>query len=107
MSAPSVEATGTLTADGSEQTLATVAAPRTLVCVVDATNMQVGDVIVLRAYRKVTPGGTQRKIWEEYFGPPSQTGLISAALPSPHSAYFTLQQVGGTNRQYDWSIESL
>lgn len=102
-----VEATGNLTADGSEQTLATIALPRVLVCAIDLTNMQVGDVIVVKAYRKITSGGSHRLLWQEYLSNVDATCLLSAAMPSPHSAYFSLQQVAGTNRQYAWSIESI
>lgn len=108
MSAPIVEATGTLTADGTEQTLATIAAPRTLVCVIDLSNLADGDVINVGAYRKVVSGGPHQLLWTEYItGVVVDSVLLSAAMPSPHSGYFTLQQVAGTYRQFAWSIESL
>lgn len=108
MSAPAVEASGTLTADGSEQTLSTVAAPRTLICAIDLTNLADGDVVVVRAYRKVLSGGGHLMLWEEYIaGAVLDPCLLSAAMPSPHSGYFTLMQVAGTYRQFPWSIESL
>lgn len=108
MANPVVESTGAQTATGAEDTLATINSPRNLVLLVDCTNMAAGDTVILRVKRKVRSAGSVRTIFEEALsGAQSPPGWISAPIPSPHQAVFTLQQTAGTYRAFDWSVESL
>lgn len=105
---PTVENTGTVAADGTEQTLATINTNRNLLLVVDLSNMQAGDTVILKAKRKVTTAGSVRGyIRRTYSGVQTDAASISIPLPSPHQAVFTLQQTAGVNRNYDYSVESL
>ena len=104
---PSVENSGTITADGTEQTLGTVTANRNLVLVVDPTDMVTGARVVLRAKRKGLSASAlvefQRR---EISG--AQSGLVSMdPLSSPHEATFTLEQTGGTYADFEYSVEAL
>ena len=104
---PSVEQSGSITADGTEQTLATVTSNRSLLLIVDPTQMGTGDRIVVRAKRK---GLTSRALKEyqrrEISG--AQSGLVvMAPITSPYEAVFTLEQTGGTYADYEYSVESL
>lgn len=109
MANPTVVSSGTQTATGggTEDTLATVNVARVLTLVVDTTAMAVGDTITLRCKRKVLSGGALVEMYKESFSYPlDSAGLISAAMPSPHQAVFTLAQEAGTPKAFPWSVES-
>lgn len=108
MANPIVEASGTKLATGAEDTLATIATPRNLVLLVDLSNMAAGDTVTLRVKRAAKPAGLTRSVYEEVFSGVQDVPIaISAPIPSPTSASFTLQQSAGTMRNFDWAVESL
>jgi len=104
---PSVEQAGNITADGTEQTLATVASNRSLLLIVDPTNMETGDRIVIRAKRKVLTSSSLKEYQRREISG-AQSGLVVMdPITSPYSAVFTLEQTGGTFVDYEYSVESL
>lgn len=104
-----VAATGTQTATvGTEHSLATITTGKTLVLVVDAANMALGDVLRLRIYVKAVSGGTERLAYDAWFAH-AQADPVKISLPVPAHAHFraTLTQTAGTGRSYDWTVLSL
>ena len=109
-----VEASGSQLTDGTEQTLATITTPRVLLLAIDLDVMTgVADSITIRAKRKVLVGSASGQI---YFvttftgvdgGFPGETVQISIPMPSPHEGIFTIERVGGVDRTYEFSIESI
>ena len=98
-------AEGTVTADGSEQTLSTDTTNGTYVLVVDRNNMQNGDTLELRLYSKVRSGDSYQLA---YFGPfadvPPEPNVYSLPIPIDVDVKATLKQTAGTNRQYKWKL---
>jgi hypothetical protein len=108
------ETGGTLTADGSEQTLYINNAPlgcfRPHTLFVDLDNMAQGDTVEIRVYYRLNAGGGLQ-LWDysQYIGAdgglPSSIKLISAdLLPNRFGVQITLEQTAGTNRDYDWEV---
>lgn len=106
---PTVEASGTQTATiSTEHTLATISTSKTLVLVVDTTNLVNGDAVELRVSRKVLTGGSEALAWfGRYKHAQGDPVKVSIPIPSPFEAKFTLKQTDGTGRNFDWSVESL
>ncbi len=109
-----VVASGTLTADGTEQDIATSTAAKTFVLEVNTSAMTgssaAPDITELRIYTKVLTTGVEQLT----YGPVVyQGGLISSfniqspPVPAPYSYRATLKQVGGTNRAYPYQVLSL
>jgi hypothetical protein len=108
------ETGGTLTADGSEQTLYInnnplgCFHPRTLL--LDLDNMLAGDTSVIRVYYRLNAGGGLQ-LWDYHTytgadgGLASNRKLIAAdLLPTRFGVQVTLEQTAGTYRNYDWEI---
>jgi hypothetical protein len=108
------ETGGTLTADGTEQTLYInnnplgCFHPRTLF--VDLDNMQAGSTTVIRVYYRLNAGGGLQ-LWDYHTytgadgGLASNRKLISAdLLPTRFGVQVTLEQTAGTYRNYDWEM---
>ena len=105
---------GTLTADGTEQTLVIVNEPLGLfsphVLFVDLDNMIAGDTIIIRIYYRLSDGGTL-KLWDSQTFTGVDGGLVNLAKivdiglhPNRHGFQVTLQQTAGTNRAYIWEF---
>jgi hypothetical protein len=105
---------GTLTADGTEQTLYIDNEPLGCMNVptgfIDLDNMLAGDAIVLRIYYRIRDGGSL-KLWASgtYSGvdgglADGQKLIEFASMPNRHGIQITLEQTAGTNRDYDWEI---
>jgi hypothetical protein len=105
---------GTLTADGTEQTLYIDNEPlgcfKSGMAMVDLDNMQAGDTTVLRVYYRIRDAGALQ-LWgyESFTG--ADGGLLNGRklieldlLPNRHGFQFTLQQMAGTYRSYDWEL---
>jgi hypothetical protein len=58
--AVTAQATGTLTTDASEQTLADIAAAGTYLLMMDLNDMVEGDTVEVRVYAIILTGGTRR-----------------------------------------------
>lgn len=106
---PTVEASGTLTATLSEDTLAQITLNRSVVLVVDLNAMLGGDVVLLRLKRRVLVAGTTRTMFVDSFTGLQTTAPIvqSAPMASPHLTTATLQQSAGAARSFPWSLESI
>lgn len=105
---PTVRASGTITSTASEQNLINNSLNGEYVCAVDLSNMQVGDTITLRGYRKVLSGGSAKLYVEQEFSGAQDPALAcSIPVPAPYGVQFTLQRDAGTDRQYPYSVEQI
>jgi len=103
------ETGGTLTADGTEQNLFINNTPagvhEPLMIQVDCTNMGAGDTIVLRTYYRINNGGNLIKEDEVTIADAQDPDLKTLELrPNRFGLQITLEQSGGVNRDFDWSI---
>ncbi len=97
------EGLGTLTADGTEQTVREYIGTGKLHAYIDLTNMAAGDTTVIRQFMKIKAAGTYIKYAEEtYTGAQTLPMLHIIMKPSKNGVKVTLQQTAGTNRSYDW-----
>ena len=105
---------GTVTADGTEQTLVIVSEPlgcfRPLVLWVDLDNMAGVDSITVRVYYRLRDAGGLQ-LWDSQVFTGPDGGLVNNAKlldielhPNRHGFQVTLQQTAGVNRDYDWEF---
>lgn len=99
-------ASGNLTADGSEQTLAgATAAAGCYVLEVNAVNMANLDTVILRAYTKTYSSDTRALCFIASFSNVQVEKIkISPMIYAEGDINFTLQQTAGTNRTYRWAV---
>lgn len=105
--APTTPVEGSISANGTEQTLveSTGTLEFQLDGYVDLSNMQAGDTIVIREYMKIAPGGNYIKYAEEtYSGAQTIPLLHILTKPARYGLKVTLQQTGGTNRNYQYQF---
>lgn len=110
--AVTAQSTGTQTATiGTEHTLLDVAVAGTFTLHVDCINMAAGDMLELRVYQIVLTGGTRRVAYKSsrVDAQPADDMIaisvpISNELTDAGSLRFTLKQVLGTGRAYDWKV---
>lgn len=103
-----LDSSGTQTADGTEDILASPTANATYVLFVDLHTMAAGDIVELRCYTKVLSSSTLRQVWKgtfDFYDASINPIVQSPMLPSDQQAKFTLKQVAGTNESYDWAIK--
>lgn len=102
-------ATGTLTADGTEQTLSDITdANGAYALRLNTDNMGAGDKIVVRVYTKIADGDSYAL--EDEFTLANEQILknkLSLSYPVTDDIKFTLEQSAGTNRTYKWVINKL
>lgn len=105
---------GSLTADGTEQTLVIVNEPLGCwwpnVLYIDLDNMILGDTILIRVYYRLSDAGTL-KLWDSQAFTGLDGSLVNLAkilditfMPNRHGFQVTLEQTAGTNRVYPWSF---
>lgn len=95
----------TQTATGSEDTLDTETGAGVYILVVDTSNMALGDSIVIRIKTKNQSGSSSVLAYENYFNNvQSEINKYSPAIPIDTELVCTLEQTGGTNRDYDWNL---
>ena len=93
---------------GTEHTLATVTDAASLVLAVDLSNLVNGDEVELRAKPKVRTGSTAAQaVLAVYAHAQTNPVVYLVPVPSPHSTAFTLKQVAGTGRSFDWAVYEL
>jgi hypothetical protein len=96
---------GTLTADGTEQTIREILtyAPG-LVVYIDMTNMAANDTTVIRSYAKIKSGGAYIKQGSRTLSGAQDPPLMYIRdFPVPRYGFkVTLAQTAGTYRNYDW-----
>jgi len=96
---------GTLTADGTEQTVVEVSTLGTLEGYIDLSNMQAGDSVTIREYVKLKSDGAYR-LYESatYTDAQSKPALHIVKLPTKYGIKVTLEQTAGTYRDYDYNF---
>ena len=105
--APTSPIEDTLTADGSEQTVVEVTGDLEfqLDGYIDLSNMTSGDVVVIREYMKVAPGGNYVKHAEEIYSDAQSLPLLHIVTkPARYGLKITLQQTSGTYRDYPYQF---
>jgi len=105
--APTSPIEGTLTADGSEQTVveATGTLEFKLDGYIDLSNMASGDTVVIREYIKIAPDGAYVKYAEETYSDAQSLPLLHIVTkPARYGLKITLRQTAGTNRDYPYQF---
>ncbi len=75
--------------------------------VVDATNLSGAELVELRAYVKVLAAGSYRQAhMVTVAAGDTSPAIISPPLLCPNGVKFTLKQVGGSSRNFDWAVWS-
>lgn len=96
---------------GTEHTLYTSVSGdngKTVLLLIDTTNMANADVVEFRIKRKVVAPGSATLIYLATYAH-VQLEFVKISIPIPvidTGALFTLKQTEGTGRAFDWSIES-
>ena len=101
--------TGTLTADGSEQTIGAERTDgKTYVLQLNTANMAAGDIVELRVKVKVTSGGSAVTLYRAVrSGVQPYAAEQTPPIVAPYSVSFTLKQTAGTNRNFDYALISM
>ena len=96
---------GTLTADGTEQTVVEVTTIGTHEGYIDLANMQAGDSVTIREYIRLKSGGTYR-LYDSatYTDAQTKPALHLVKLPTKYGIRVTLEQTAGVNRDYDYNF---
>ncbi|MAV95351.1 MAG: hypothetical protein CMA31_06680 [Euryarchaeota archaeon] len=103
-----VRDSGTLTTDGTEQTLGTSTFAGVFVVQVDLSALQAGESVKLKAKTKTLTGSAVAIFIEQTFtGVQTEPIVQTEPLTSPWSFTATLQRTVGTDRAYPWSINSV
>ncbi len=103
------ETGGTITTDGSEQTVYTNNAPAGLftpvVFLIDFTNSTGGETVLVREYYRIKLGGNYIEYKEtSYAGAQDPDLKIHSLFDNRYGIKITVEKTGGTNRDYDWEI---
>lgn len=108
------ETGGTVTADGSEQTLYINNNPlgcfQAATLFVDLDNMLQGDTTVVRIYYRLNAGGSLKLLdYSIYIGvdgglPNDRKLIVGELYPNRFGIQVTLEQTAGTNRSYIWEV---
>lgn len=107
---PASNQNGTQTATiSTEHTLgAAVTTAGTYLLAIDTTNMVAGDELELRVKNKVLTGGTEiLQIIGQFANAQVEPYKITVPIVVLYSCSFTLKQVAGVGRNYDWNIVAL
>ena len=106
------ETGGTLTTDGTEQTVYQNATPagvfKPMTLLIDTTNLALGDTIVIRTFYQIDPAGALIPSDEETIvgpPPPAQRLKEITLKPNRYGVEVTLEQtVGAVDVDFDWAI---
>lgn len=107
---PSSNQNGTQTAViDTEHTLGTAVTAAGIYSIsVDTSNLTNGDILELRGKKKILPGGAEKTYllgtFRDVQADPAKDSLPMISL---YSCSFTLKQVAGTGRAFDWNIQAL
>ena len=98
-------AVGTLTADGTEQTVLEKASMGTFEGWVDLSNMASGDVVVIKVYVKAKSGGSFRQYDSaSYSNAQTNPAVHVTRLSAKYGIKITLQQTVGSYRSFDYNF---
>lgn len=100
---PLAESSGTILADGTEQTIFDTSSLTHFFAYVFLHNMIAGDTLIINIYIKDVNGATMRLVDTfQYDGAQTRKGVPIPYYPT--SEYkLTIQQTAGTNRNYTWA----
>ena len=102
---PTVDSSGTLTADGTEQTLGDLTGNKYYSAHINLVNMASGDTTVVKLYVKVLSTGSAGLYSSQtYYDAQTNKLVFIPPQPSTQEWKLTLTQTAGTNRDYDWVI---
>lgn len=116
--AVAVVSSGTVTTDGTEQTLATSTTGKTYVLTVSfgpastsggaSDDHANGDIIELSLKTKVLSGSTEYTAYQRtYAHAQAEPNVYSVPVPANQSCKATIKKVSGSNRKYDWALLSI
>jgi len=89
----------------TEHTLDTETAAGVYVLVVDMSNLADGDVVILRIKTKNQTGSSSVLAYESAFSnAQDEINKYSPAIPVDTEIICTLEQTGGTGRDFDWNL---
>ena len=100
---------GTKLADGTEQTLVSTTNSGHYTATIDKSLMQAGDTLEIRYYKKVLAGSALLPIDKLTFidaQPADDKLCFVPPVTCPFGYKITLKQTAGTNRNYEWSVET-
>ena len=98
-------ASGTLIADGTEQTLIEYSGVARISGYIDLQNMESGDTIIIRYYVKFSENGEYKKYYEDsYSGAQSYPALYFAPRESYVAIKITLQQTSGAFKSFQYNF---
>lgn len=103
------ETGGTITTDGSEQTVYTNNAPAGLftpvIFLIDFTNTTAGETVLVREYYRIKLGGNYIEFNEtSYAGVQDPNLKIHSLFDNRYGIKITVEKTGGANKDYDWEI---
>ncbi len=107
---PTSIASGTVTANGTEQTLATDTTNHTYVLAVDTANLINGETVEWRIYTKCLTGGTERLAYlATYVNAQGEPMKYSVPVPADISCKVTLKQTVYVTayKDFPWKLLSL
>lgn len=102
--------TGTLTANGTEQTIGSEKTDgKIYIAQIDLSNMAFGDYVEFRVKVKAISGGSAITMYKSvYSNAQPFPALQTPAIPAPYSVTFTLKQtLGSSYKQFPYSLVSL
>lgn len=107
--AVTVENSGTVTTDGTEQTLgAAITTAKVLSLLIDTAALTNGDTLQVTVYGKVLSGGTEHIVFQDEFADVQAEPIkVVVPVPSPISWKATVKRTGGSDRAHPWSIVSV
>src|SRR5690348_4897584 len=98
-------ASGTITTDGTEQTLSTQTTIGVYTLALDLSAMVNGDIIEIKLKTKILSGGTSRIAYHFYYahaqGVPN---VYSIAIPADIEIVATIKRLAGADHSYPWSL---
>ena len=103
---PTSIASGTKTADGSEQDLATDTSNKNYLLKVDLGNMVNGEAVELRVYTKCLAGGTERLTYEGTYVNAQATPMARIEVPEDVYIRCTLKQTAYVTayKDFPWKL---
>ena len=113
--ARTILASGTVTTDGTEQTIRdeTGSEGKVLDALIDLGNSISTETIEVRVYTKVLTGGALRRIYfQKFVGAQDDEGtqrspiVYIPAITATTEWKLTIKKTAGTNRAYDWKVMS-
>jgi len=101
----STVSSGSITANGTEQTVYSTTSAGIYGGIIDTSNMASGDKVTLRLYVAINSTPTYVKVDTlDLEDAQTNPGVLIARTPAPYGFKVTLEQTAGTNRSYSYLI---